>query len=137
MAVNIRLTPQIDSLARAYCERVGISINSLVGVALDAYLQRPKSDPCQVEPEPQGVPAEAAAVVPETVRTKLAKFAGLRAAAVGAAAPASIPAKEPHERPTLTAAPWKPPEPKPTLSAKPSKAERAKLADWYRRNPTK
>lgn len=120
MALNIRLSPALDSLARDYCERVGISLNSLVGVALDAYLR---------QPEPVKPPAPAVVL-----------------AAPVAAAPA--PSPEPAVRakleavhrvkPVLTAE--RLPQPvalsdlKPVLSAKPSKAERANLAAWHRRN---
>lgn len=66
MATNIRLSPALDSLARAYCDRVGISLNSLVGVALDAYLrgsQTPSDPPAAVQPvapapQPQISPGE-------------------------------------------------------------------------------
>jgi hypothetical protein len=123
MAITIRLTPQIESLAKTYCERVGISLNSLVGVALDAYLQRPEpvpvSAPIALQPEPVAV-AEAPPPSP---------------------APAAVePVQrhfEPREKPVLTAPPWRPSEPKPVLGPNPSKAERSKLADWYRRNPAK
>lgn len=120
MALNIRLSPALDLLARDYCERVGISLNSLVGVALDAYLR---------QPEPAKPPAPAVALA-------------------APAAPAPAPAPEPAVRskleavhrvkPVLTAERLPEPvvlsDPKPVLSAKPSKAERAKLAAWHRRN---
>ena len=124
MAVTIRLTPHIESLAKDYCERVGISLNSLVGVALDAYLQRPEqppkvapaSAPAALQPEPATV-AAAPAPGPEPV----AKLEAVR--------------RQAADKPVLTAPPRPPADPKPVLSAKPSKAERSRLAEWHRRNP--
>src|SRR5450830_1186114 len=111
MALNIRLSPALDSDARAYCERVGISLNSLVGVALDAYLRQP------------------AKVVPA---------APVVAAASVAPAPAATPSPR-SAKPVLTAAALAPvvrieSDPKPILGPKPSKAERSKLAAWHQRN---
>lgn len=114
MAVNIRLSPQVDFLARAYCERVGISLNSLVGVALDAYLQRSETAPggasVALQPEPRPpAPVAAASAAPATAKPV-------------------APSRPVYHQPA---------DPKPVLGPKPSKADRAKLADWYRRNPTK
>lgn len=112
MAVNIRLTPEIDSLARSYCQRVGISLNSLVGVALDAYLQHASKNTGSAEP-----------TVAEPVIAKPA--APVTPAFVGK-----------PERPTLTAPVFNV-DPKPVLPAKPSKADRAKLAQWHLRHQAK
>lgn len=58
MAYSLRLPPALDADARARCERLGISLNALLCVALDAYLrgatpaaQTPDS-PGQAGPEP-------------------------------------------------------------------------------------
>jgi hypothetical protein len=120
MALTIRLAPQIETVAKSYCERVGISLNGLIGVALDAYLQRPEVAPAsaptalQLEPQPPA-PSPAASVAPVPAK----------------------PAASPWDKPVLTAKPWVPPEPKPVLGHNPTKKDRAKLADWYRRNPAK
>ncbi len=117
MAVNIRLTPQVDLLARAYCERVGISLNALVGVALDAFLQRPEtapvSAPAALQPEPV-TPAPVAARSPAPATSK--PVAGIPELASGFTPPA---------------------DPRPYVGPNPTKREKAKLADWYRRNPAK
>jgi hypothetical protein len=42
MAYSLRLPSDLDSEARQRCERLGISLNALLCVALDAYL-RPNS----------------------------------------------------------------------------------------------
>lgn len=39
MAYNLRLPDALDADARARCERLGISLNALICVALDAYLR--------------------------------------------------------------------------------------------------
>jgi hypothetical protein len=43
MSYPLRLPAELDADARARCERLGISLNSLICVALDAYLQAGKS----------------------------------------------------------------------------------------------
>ena len=40
MASTLRLPPALEADARARCERLGISLNALVCVALDSYLGR-------------------------------------------------------------------------------------------------
>lgn len=106
MALNVRLSPALDTLAREYCERVGISLNSLVGVALDAYLRQSDRPAVTQPPEP---PAPAAAVArPAPDPVLLQRHAELRQAFEDS---------------------------KPSLPAKPSKADRRKLAEWHRRNP--
>ena len=42
MAYSLRLPAQLDADARARCERLGISLNALLCVALDAYLREPQ-----------------------------------------------------------------------------------------------
>ena len=41
MAYNLRIPPVLDAEARLRCERLGISLNALICVALDAYLREP------------------------------------------------------------------------------------------------
>lgn len=117
MAITIRLTPQIETLAKSYCERVGISLNGLIGVALDAYLQRPEtapgSAPAALQPEPvTPAPVAARSLAPATSKP----VAAIPEPASGFTPPA---------------------DPKPYVGPNPTKREKAKLADWYRRNPAK
>lgn len=123
MALNIRLSPALDLLARDYCERVGISLNSLVGVALDAYLRQP--EPAQ-PPAPAVALAAPSAPAPDPAMR--AKFEAIRAHLEQAERDKPVLTAEPFVQPTA------PSDPKPVLGAKPSKAERAKLAAWHRRN---
>lgn len=117
MAVTIRLTPSIEALAKSYCERVGISLNGLIGVALDAYLQRPETAPASAP----------AALQPEPVPP---------APSVAASAAQATPRPAEHD-PQLLQRLHVLKDPKPVLGPNPSKADRAKIADWYRRNPAK
>ena len=41
MAYSLRLPEALDAEARARCERLGISLNALICVAIDAYLRGP------------------------------------------------------------------------------------------------
>ena len=54
MAYNLRLPAALDADARARCERLGISLNALLCVALDAYLRG-----ATPSPEPQDSPGAA------------------------------------------------------------------------------
>lgn len=42
MAFLLRLPPALDADARARCDRLGISLNALLCVALDSYLRGPE-----------------------------------------------------------------------------------------------
>jgi len=39
MALNVRLSDKLESRARGYCEDLGISLNALISIALDAYIK--------------------------------------------------------------------------------------------------
>ena len=107
MAFSLRLPDELDQRARDRAQAVGISLNSLVCVALDAFLRG------GVSTQPSGtIHTPAPAACGETVK----KIAQLKQAA--------------EQRATVSD------DPKPVLSAKPTKAERRKLAEWYRRNPS-
>jgi hypothetical protein len=115
MALNIRLSPSVDLLARDYCDRVGISLNSLVGVALDAYLRQ--SEP--VTPAPAVAASAPAAPPPEpSVRANLEAVQRRKLLLTA----------EPLPQPVALS------DPKPVLGPKSSKAERSNLAAWHRRN---
>ncbi len=45
MAYNLRIPRALDIEARGRCERLGISLNALICVALDAYLRQPVAGP--------------------------------------------------------------------------------------------
>lgn len=133
MAINIRLSPTLEALARQYCERVGISLNSLVGVSLDAYLRQSERPSVASAPEPPAsVPGPSPApVVPSAPpdpallqrhrdlkaeeQQRIQRFRELKEAQQGLA----------------------PSDPKPVLPANPTKADRTRLAQWHQRNPSK
>lgn len=52
MSYPLRLPPQLDAEARERCAALGISLNALISVALDAYLRadRPKARPTKLAP---------------------------------------------------------------------------------------
>ncbi len=58
MAYSLRLPDALDAAARAKADYLGISINALICVALDAYLRNPgeppaaRSEPAAAEPKP-------------------------------------------------------------------------------------
>lgn len=124
MATTLRLSPALEAETRAYCERVGISLNSLVGVALDAYLRR--SDPAPVQVAPKPAPEKPSQLVPTAQAVE--KLEELREAV-------------PRPRPVIESAPYVPKTgptfPKPVLGPKPSKAQKELLARWWRENPAK
>ena len=121
MAFNLRLPETLETDARARCERIGISLNALVCVALDAYLRGPEPA------KGQGIAPQAVAVAPHPP------------------APGPAPTRKPElvaglsklreraAKPVLTAKPL--PPLKPVLGPKPTKADRQRLAKWYRDNP--
>ena len=61
MAFSLRIPPALEADARARAERLGISLNALLCVALDAYLRgpdaaRPVASAPLSEPAPAPVP---------------------------------------------------------------------------------
>ena len=72
MAYSLRLPDTLDAAARAKADYLGISINALVCVALDAYLRSP-GEPAQAGSKPakaaQG-PAQASPDIPQMGDTK-------------------------------------------------------------------
>ncbi|MCZ4314934.1 hypothetical protein O4H66_16130 [Comamonadaceae bacterium G21597-S1] len=117
MAFNLRLPQALETDARARCERIGISLNALVCVALDAYLRGP--EPAQGPAiAPQAVAATPQPPVPPPKPEAVAKLSELR---------------ERVAKPLLTAKPVPPPHL--VLGPKATKADRQRLAKWYRENP--
>ena len=50
MAFSLRLPPALEADARSRCERLGISLNALLCVALDAYLRAPSQPAAHQHP---------------------------------------------------------------------------------------
>ena len=57
MAYSLRLPDTLDAAARAKADYLGISLNALVCVALDAYLRSP-GEPATPRSEPEPKPAK-------------------------------------------------------------------------------
>lgn len=56
MAFSLRLPPALEADARLRCERLGISLNALLCVALDAYLRAPLQSATQAPAQGSAVP---------------------------------------------------------------------------------
>jgi predicted component of type VI protein secretion system len=102
MAFSLRIPPALEADARARCERLGISLNSLLCVALDAYLRAPS------EPASDGRAAPGLVSVSTSCRTSEAPSPG--PAPVLELVPAPAP-PVPRQKPVLTAPPVPAPEP--------------------------
>lgn len=118
MAFSLRLPPALEADARSRCERLGISLNALLCVALDAYLRTP-SQPAAQHPA-EGREAAGLVSVSTTCTTPI------EAPAVCVAAPVfePVPAPVPRQKPVLTAPPLAAPVPPPVVL---SRAERRRL----------
>jgi hypothetical protein len=120
MAFNLRLPDALEADARARCERLGISLNALICVALDGYLRGVQSaaEPLQPARDVGAVqrPAEPAPAAAEPVQPAQPRSAQ------------TVPERS---------GPWSKPDddPKPVLGAKPTPKDRKRLAEWYRRHP--
>ena len=64
MATTLRLSPALEARAKQHAADLGVSVNALVAVALDAYLRIGSSAP----PEPPGPGEPRPADPPEVVR---------------------------------------------------------------------
>lgn len=107
MAYSLRLPEDLDARARERAQAIGISLNALVCVALDAYLRSGISLP-EVGSKP--MEWEPKAVARDELVEKLQ-----------------------HVRSIARPVPDN--DPKPVLPANPSKADRTRLAQWYERHP--
>lgn len=99
MAFSLRLPPALESDARARCDRLGISLNALLCVALDSYLRGP----------------EPASNVPVVSGLGPVPLACTTSEAPTPSAPVSEPV--PRKKPVLTAPPFSAPEPAPATAA--------------------
>jgi hypothetical protein len=122
MAFSLRLPPALEADARARCERLGISLNALLCVALDAYLREPALPGVQHPPE-----ASAAAGL-VSVSTSCTNPEAPSPGPAPVPEPVPVPASlKPRKKPVLTA----PPVAAPTLAAVAppalSRAERRRL----------
>lgn len=76
MAFSLRLPPALEADARARCERLGVSLNALVCVALDAYLRAAPpvapadSQALTLPPAPAPAPLDVPSTAPATTRKK-------------------------------------------------------------------
>lgn len=124
MAFSLRLPPALEADARSRCERLGISLNALLCVALDAYLRTP-SQPAAQHPV-EGREAAGLVSVSTTCTTPIEAPAACVAAPVSE--PVSVPAPVPRQKPVLTAPPLAAPVPPPVAVAPAlSRAERRRL----------
>ena len=122
MAFSLRLPPALEADARSRCERLGISLNALLCVALDAYLRTPSQPAAQHPAEGR----EAAGLV--SVSTTCTTPVEAPAACVAAPVPEPLPAPVPRQKPVLTAPPLAAPVPPPVAVAPAlSRAERRRL----------
>ena len=152
MAFSLRLSPYLEAEARQRAELLGISLNSLISVALDLHLCSSRVATADNTPQPvPSIPAPVPAAVPVQAMPES------RPVVVHSPPPpANSMAKavvEPQKPPVQVFArpqsPATPPfnpkpsllgsdgnhDPKPILPPKPSKRDRQLLAQWYARNP--
>lgn len=106
MAFSLRLPPALEADARARCERLGISLNALVCVALDAYLRAPSQSAVQHPAEGREAAGAGLVSVSTTCTTPIEVPAACVAAPVPEPVPAPAPAPVvPSQKPVLTAPP--------------------------------
>ena len=112
MAFSLRIPPALEADARARCDRLGISLNALLCVALDSYLRGP-------DPAPDGRAAPGLVSVSTTCTNPEAPVPD----------PAPVPAPGPtvpRQKPVLTAPPLPAPAPA-TVAPALTRAERRRL----------
>jgi hypothetical protein len=123
MAFSLRLSPYLEAEARQRAELLGISLNSLISVALDLHLSSSRV----TDNTPQSVLSIPAQAPVNTVAKAVSE-------------PQKPPVLQALERPL---SPTNPPfilgsggnnDPKPVLPPNPSKRDRQLLAQWYARN---
>lgn len=68
MSYPLRLSPALDAQACERAELLGISLNALVAVALDAYLRGHAQQPAKAQPAPPAKPARKVRQKPQQVQ---------------------------------------------------------------------
>lgn len=96
MAFSLRIPPALEADARARCDRLGVSLNALLCVALDSYLRGPEPASAVLGLGP----------VPATCTTSEASIST-----------APVPEPVPRKKPVLTAPPFPAPESAPATAA--------------------
>lgn len=64
MSTTVRLSAELEAACRERCERLGISFNALVAVALDQYLRGPRVAEAAAVATEAAQPADALPVCP-------------------------------------------------------------------------
>ena len=155
MPFTLRLSPYLEAEARQRAELLGISLNSLISVALDLHLRSYHSATSENAPTTTSI-APAAAPVAAPIASVQAMPESRPVVVHSPPPPVNSVAKavvEPQKPPVQVFArpqsPATPPfnpkpsllgsdgnhDPKPVLPPKPSKRDRQLLAQWYARNP--
>ena len=152
MAFSLRLSPYLEAEARQRAELLGISLNSLISVALDLHLRSSRVLADNVPQPAPSVPAPVQVVMPESrpvvvknhqsvnqvvkvpseslpVQSKSTPVAVVNSSP--AAAPNSLVEKYLREQSVFSS------DPKPVLPPNPTKRDRQLLAQWHLRNPKK
>ncbi len=148
MAFSLRLSPYLEAEARQRAELLGISLNSLISVALDLHLSSSRV----TDNTPQSVlsiPAQAPATAPVQAMPESRPVVvhspppPVNTVAKAVSEPQKPPVLQALERPL---SPTNPPfilgsggnnDPKPVLPPNPSKRDRQLLSQWYARNGKK
>ena len=136
MAFSLRLSPYLESEARQRAELLGISLNSLISVALDLHLRSSRVATADNIPQPESRPVVVHSPPPPV--NPVAK-------AVAEPQKPSVQALERPQSPTTPPFIPKPSllgsggnnDPKPVLPPNPSKRDRQLLSQWYARNGKK
>lgn len=148
MAFSLRLSPYLEAEARQRAELLGISLNSLISVALDLHLSSSRV----TDNTPQSVlsiPAQAPATAPVQAMPESRPVVvhspppPVNTVAKAVSEPQKPQVLQALERPL---SPTNPPfilgsggnnDPKPVLPPNPSKRDRQLLSQWYARNGKK
>ena len=151
MAFSLRLSPYLEAEARQRAELLGISLNSLISVALDLHLSSSRVATADNTPQPvPSIPAQAPATAPVQAMPESRPVVvhspppPVNPVAKAVAEPQKPPVQA-LERPlSPTTPPFIPKpsllgsggnnDPKPVLPPNPSKRDRQLLAQWYARN---
>ena len=151
MAFSLRLSPYLEAEARQRAELLGISLNSLISVALDLHLSSSRVATADNTPQPvPSIPAQAPATAPVQAMPESRPVVvhsppppvNPVAKAVAEPQKPSVQVLERTQSPTTPPFSPKPSllvsggnnDPKPVLPPNPSKRDRQLLSQWYARN---
>lgn len=129
MPFTVRLSPYLEQKARDRAELLGVSLNSLIAVALDSYLLNVDSESGAAQKILSPAPTLPPPVAPQQPVAECHESPATASPKPAVERPVTTPPPIASTRPVF--------DPKPELPKNATKRDRQLLSEWYTRNTKK